>query len=112
MRIIKCGMLFGIAIALQACAADRPVGVAMPVFGDAVRANIAVQTVNPMAPTDRGPLVLEGQRAARQQERYVGDMVERPAEVGTLQGLTGGGGGAGGGGAGGAAGGSSSAPAQ
>jgi hypothetical protein len=103
---MRLGIAFGLACLLSACAADRPSGLAFPAHGDAVRANIAVQTVNPMAPMDRGPLVANGERAATQQDRYVNDMVETPMDVGTLQGLqgAGGGGGGGGGGAGGAAG--------
>jgi len=90
----------GLAFLLHGCAADRPVTLDTPAFGDAVRANIAVQTVNPMAPTDRGPLVANGERAALQQEKYTTDTVETPADVGTLQGLQGGAGGGGGGGGG------------
>ena len=98
----RLGLSLGLACLLQACVADRPVTLETPAFGDAVRANIAVQTVNPMAPMDRGPLVANGERAALQQDRYTTDAVEAPMEVGTLQGLgAGGGGGGGGGGAGG-----------
>jgi hypothetical protein len=103
MMTTRLGMVLGLASLLQACASDRPVG--LPAFGDAVRANAAVQVVNPMAPMDRGPLVADGERTALQQERYVSDMVETPMDVGTLQGIGsgdgGGGGGSGGGGAGG-----------
>ena len=101
MKTIKLGLAISVAGVLGACAADRPVG--LPVFGDAVRSNAAVQVVNPMAPSDRGPLLANGERVELQQEKYVTDMVEEPADVGTLQGVQGGGGG-GGGGAGGAAG--------
>ena len=102
MMKLRFGIALGLACLLQACAADRPVGLGLGVYGEAVRANIAVQTVNPMAPADRGPILADGQRTALQQERYVTDQVEPPEEVGTLQGA-GGGGGAGGRGAGGAA---------
>jgi hypothetical protein len=94
--MMRIAMMLGLTCLLQACASDRPVG--LPAAGDAVRANAAVQVVNPMAPMDRGPLVANGERAAIQQERYVTDMVETPMDVGTLQGLQGGGGGGGGGG--------------
>jgi len=100
MMTLRLGIVLGIACSLQACAADRPVGLALPDFGEAVRANVAVQTVNPMAPMNRGPLVADGERAALQQEAYTTDMVEPPMDVGTLQGIGGGGGGGGGGGAG------------
>ena len=102
MMTIRLGLVLGLALTLQACAADRPVGLELPSHGDAVRANIAAQVVNPMAPMNRAPLMANGERAALQQEAYVTDMVEPPMDVGTLQGL--GGGGAGGGGGGGAAG--------
>jgi len=95
----RLGLSLGLACLLQACAADRPVTLDTPAFGDAVRANIAVQTVNPMAPMDRGPLVANGERAAVQQERYSTDTVEPPMDVGTLQGVGAGGGGGGGSGA-------------
>ena len=100
MKTMRFGMVIGLTCLLQACASDRPVG--LPAFGEAVRANAAVQVVNPMAPADRGPLLANGERAQLQQEKYVTDMVEAPADVGTLQGL--GAGGGGGGGTGGAAG--------
>lgn len=109
MMTMRLGMAFGLACLVQACASDRPVG--LPAFGDAVRANAAVQVVNPMAPMDRGPLVADGERTALQQERYVTDMVEEPMEVGTLQGLGAGGGGGGGGGSAGGAGAALGAPA-
>jgi hypothetical protein len=99
MMTIRLATILALACSLQACATDRPVGLDHPLYGEAVRANAAVQVVNPMAPTDRGPLIANGQRAAVQQERYVQDMVEEPMDVGTLQGLQGGG--AGGPGAGG-----------
>ena len=101
----RLGLSLALTCLLQACVADRPVTLETPAFGDAVRANIAVQTVNPMAPMDRGPLVANGERAALQQDRYTTDTVETPMDVGTLQGLqgAGGGGGGGGGGSGGAA---------
>ncbi len=99
----RLGLSLGLACLLQACVADRPVTLDTPAFGDAVRANIAVQTVNPMAPMDRGPLLANGERAALQQEKYTTDTVEAPMDVGTLQGIGAGGGGGGGGGSGGAA---------
>jgi hypothetical protein len=110
MMNLRVAITLALACSLQACASDRPVGLDLPLYGGAVRANIAAQTVNPMAPVDRGPLVANGERAAVQQERYVEDMVETPMEVGTLQGLQGGGGGGGAGG-GGAGGGASAGPA-
>ena len=104
MNIFKLGSLAILALTLQACA-DRPIGLEYPGFGDAVRTNMAAQTVNPMAPTDRSPLTMEGQRAALQQNRYTTDMVEKPPDVGTLQGAVSGGGGGGGGSGAGAGGG-------
>jgi hypothetical protein len=89
-------------LALGACT----VGIVQDDFGNAVRTNVAGQIVNPAAPVDRSPLTLNGTRAALQQQRYVTDMVEKPADVGTLNGATGGDSGGGGGGAGGGTGGS------
>ena len=100
MMTLRLGLVLGLACSLQACAADRPVGLDLPVFGEAVRANIAVQVVNPMAPADRAPILANGERAALQQEAYATDTVEAPEDVGTLQGLGGGAGGGGGGGGG------------
>ena len=101
MIAIRLGTVIGLACVLQACAIDEPAALETPSFGNAVRANIAVQTVNPMAPTDRGPLLANGERAAVQQERYTTDTVEMPVDVGTLQGVGAGGAGGGGGGGGG-----------
>jgi len=95
MNIFKFGSLAILALTLQGCA-DRPIGLEYPGFGDAVRTNMAAQTVNPMAPTDRSPLTTEGQRAALQQNKYTTDTVEKPLDVGTLQAASGGGGGGGG----------------
>lgn len=52
------------------------------VFGDAVRQNIAAQTVNPDAPTRTG-LERGGARAGLAYERYLKDEVEPPAGVET-----------------------------
>lgn len=70
-------------VALSGCVYDRPVGLDRPNFGEAVNSNIAASTINPMAPEDRGPLTLDAQRAAIAQGRYVTDMVEPPALVGS-----------------------------
>ena len=103
MNRIRLIALVPMVFAASACANDPPSGLQTPAFGDAVRANIAAQTVNPMAPTDRGPLIADGQRAALQQGRYETDTVEAPERLST-QGVVGGGaggrGGAGGAGAG------------
>jgi len=97
---------FGCAlIALQACSSETPTGLQVPGFGDAVRQNIAAQTVNPTAPQDPSPIMMDAQRAAIQQNRYTTDTVEQPMDVGTLQGASSGGGGGGGGGGAGAGGG-------
>jgi uncharacterized membrane protein YgcG len=82
---------------LGGCATNLPVGVIEPTFGDAVGKNIAGQIVNPMAPQDRGPLTMDGRRAALQQQRYITDMVEPPVDISTQQSQSGGGGGGGGG---------------
>jgi uncharacterized membrane protein YgcG len=107
MNMMKHAVLLTCCVALTACANDRRVGLVQADFGNAVRQNIAGATVNPMAPMDRAPLTMNGQRAERQQQRYVADMVEKPVEIGTQ--TTGSGGSGGGGGGGGGSGGGSSA---
>ena len=52
-------------------------------FGDAVRQNIAAQTVNPNAPD--GELTASGARTAIAQERYEEDKVEKPSSASTLR---------------------------
>src|SRR5260370_28608673 len=99
MNQLKHNGLLCSCLILAACANDRPVGVVQPSFGNAVQQNIAGETVNPAAPVDRAPLTMNGERAALQQLRYLTDMVEKPANIGTQ--TTGAGGGGGGGGAGG-----------
>ncbi len=56
-------------------------------FGDAVRQNIAVQTVNPNAPTGEA-LTASGPRTAIAQQRYEEDDVEKPATTSTLRSAT------------------------
>lgn len=87
-------------VALCGCADNVAVGISDAGFGEAVRRNAAAQVINPAAPQDRGPVVANGERAARQQQRYVTDTVEKPANVSTQATQGGGGGGNGGGGAG------------
>jgi type IV pilus biogenesis protein CpaD/CtpE len=77
------------ALALGACSSTREIGTyghdlmeASQHFGDSVRHNIAVQTVNP-TPTDTD-VTVSGQRAATAVDRYRNDKVEKPAETGTL----------------------------
>ena len=90
--------------ALEGCAVDQPVGLITPEFGEAVRHNIAAETVNPSAPMDNSALITDGQRAAIGQERYITDTVEKPAAVGTQSTQGGEGSGSNGASAGGAAG--------
>ena len=70
-------------------------------FGQSVRHNIAVQTVNPDAPSS-DVLEASGARAALAQQRYRTDKVEKPAGAATLKSTTesGSGGSAGSGGSG------------
>lgn len=60
-------------------------------FGDAVRQNIAAQTVNPDAP--EGELTASGARTAIAQDRYEKDDVEKPKGASTLRVTASGGGG-------------------
>jgi hypothetical protein len=82
------------------CASDRPVGLPPDNFGEAVRANAAAEVVNPTAPADKAPLTFNGERAALQQQRYLADRVEPPAETTTSSIATANSGGNGGGGGG------------
>ena len=102
MNQLKHACLLCSCLILAACA-NRPVGLVEPDFGNALEQNFAGETVNPSAPADRTPLTMNGARAALQQLRYLADMVEKPANIGTQTtgtGAGGGGGGAGGGGSG------------
>ena len=51
-------------------------------FGDAVKRNVAVQTINPDAPVSGEPITMDGQRAALAQDRYTKGTVIVPADVG------------------------------
>jgi hypothetical protein len=99
MKMLKRTSVGCALLMLGGCATNLPVGVVEPTFGDAVGQNIAGQIVNPMAPQDRGPLTMDGRRAALQQQRYITDMVEPPADISTQQTESAGGGGGGAGGA-------------
>lgn len=81
---------------LAACANDRQVGLVQPGFGNALQQNLAGETVNPTAPADRAPLTMNGARAALQQQHYLTDTVEKPANIGTQSAGTGSGGSGGG----------------
>lgn len=85
------------ALPLIGACSDTDVGASegrtAPQFGDAVKANIAAQIVNPNAPSDGGPLTMNGQRAGLAQDRYVNGKVIKPAEVGASNGGDSGGGG-------------------
>jgi len=53
-------------------------------FGEAVRQNIAAQTVNPDAPREAMPEA-SAARTALAQERYAEDKVEKPSATSTLR---------------------------
>ena len=86
-----------VVLALAGCAHEEA-GLPDVSFGNSVGQNLAAQIVNPDGPTGQEPLVLEGNRAAIGQGRYMGDAVEAPREI-SASGVGGGGGGGGGGGA-------------
>ena len=76
--------LFAMICALPLIAActdtklDTSEGQTAPQFGNAVKSNIAAQTVNPLAPADSEPLAMDGQRAALAQDRYTkGKVINR-----------------------------------
>ncbi len=91
-----------LALALLATAgllACMPVATPKPEahFGEAVTHNIAVQTVNPNAPKDKGPIAYDATRQSVAQGRYQADKVKEPADMSTSKVMvgTGGGGGSG-----------------
>jgi hypothetical protein len=92
-----CVIVAGLAsLALSACQNKEPLG---PGFGDSVRHNIAVQSVNPIPPTVvQGPSEMAGPRAGLAIERYdTGKIIELRNEQ-TTKPASGSGGGGGGGG--------------
>ena len=80
-------------VALSACQNREPLG---PGFGDSVRHNIAVQSVNPIPPTVvQGPSDMAGPRAGLAIERYdTGKIIDTRREQTTTT-TSGAGGGAG-----------------
>lgn len=72
------------ALLLSACTACSNEGGLRPArdagFGNAVRTNIAVQTVNPEAPEDGATVSASGERAAIATDRYAKDKVKEPAD--------------------------------
>lgn len=70
------------AFALGACATEvGNYGEANEVFGDAVRQNIAAQTVNPQGSS--ADVAASGARAVKANQAYAADKVEKPATAGT-----------------------------
>ena len=88
---LGCAVLFVAGCADWNRSLSSPVGVGASDFGNAVSQNIAAQTVNPMAPMDRGPISIDAQRAALQLGRYVNDAVKEPADISTGVQISGGG---------------------
>ena len=80
---VGCAFLFTAGCADWNASLSAPAGVRPSDFGNAVSQNIAAETVNPMAPSDRGLLSNDAQRAALQLQRYLNDMVKEPANIGT-----------------------------
>lgn len=70
------------ALALGACATEiGAYGDASEAFGNAVRQNAAAQTVNPQGSS--ADVTASAARAAKANQAYVTDKVEKPASVGT-----------------------------
>jgi hypothetical protein len=70
-------------LALGACASEiGSRGDASHVFGDAVRQNIAAQTVNPQGSS--ADVAASAARAALANQAYTTDRVEKPAAASTL----------------------------
>ena len=79
------------ALALGACATETGAyGDAKDAFGDAVRQNIAAQTVNPQGSS--ADVTASAARAAMANKAYANDTVEKPAGTGTTTMQSGGGG--------------------
>jgi hypothetical protein len=86
MAINRSFLLLGLASAalLAACAEGPPaIGPADKTFGAAVRHNIEVQTVNPAAKPEAGPIPYDGERGALAMERYQSDKVKQPRSMRT-----------------------------
>ena len=88
-KYLKSSGLLGLTclFALAACQDNRatiPGGIPQEGFGDAVKANIAAQTVNPAAPiADGKPMTSDGARASVAQDRYARDRVKVPPDPAT-----------------------------
>lgn len=70
--------------ALSVAAACTPVDQPSPTFGNAVRQNIAAQTINPDPfPADAAAPEFDGERARDAVQRYREDKVKRPMPMNT-----------------------------
>jgi hypothetical protein len=72
----------GTTLALSACTPPS-LGPTDEGFGNAVRHNIAVQTVNPEPSPEPGPPTFDGRRAAIAYGRYQADKVKQPSGLKT-----------------------------
>lgn len=69
------------AVLLTGCSTTDRIGLNHVEFGNAVKQNIAAQSVNPNAPIDDSAIEANGERAALAQTRYVTDQVEEPEDI-------------------------------
>lgn len=72
-------------VTLVALAGCKQAGAPDPHFGEAVNHNILVQTVNPNAPLDNGPIAFDGQRQSLAQTRYQTGQVIEPKDMSTSE---------------------------
>lgn len=92
---MKTHLIFGAlaaALALSACESGGTVDGgdwAPHDFGNSVRANIAVESVNPNAPATNEPPVAQGERMGLAQDRYAKGKTIPPADPELLTGGTG-----------------------
>lgn len=89
-RCITLGALVA-ALALSACENNRTFGnadLAPHDFGNSVRANIAVESVNPNASATNEPPAAQGERTAIAQQRYATGKTIPPADPELLTGGT------------------------
>lgn len=80
-----CVLALGAGLASLGACASTPAAHPPETFGDAVRANIALHTVNPDGPDDP-VLTFVGERQAVVIARYAADGVESPGAVDTQAG--------------------------
>lgn len=92
MKIRSSLFVLAAACALAGCSTayrgDVPGALVTPDFGNAVRTDVAAQTVNPEAPRTDTTLTASGALTAAAVDRYEHDAVKKPADTGSSGGGT------------------------